>query len=241
MVDNQSRLSLAVVVASGGLDSCVTAALAARDHRLAMLHVDYGQRTVERERRAFHDIADALHAECRLVIPMDHLHRIGGSCLTDTTIAVPVHGIQPGLVPVTYVPFRNANLFAAAVSWAEVIGAAKVFVGINQVDSSGYPDCSESFLSAFNQTIRFGTRPETRIEVIAPLLKCTKADIVLRGIQCGAPFDKSWSCYQNNEVACGRCDSCRLRLAGFAAVGIRDPIPYLERPETHSLSQQAGT
>lgn len=221
----------AVVVASGGLDSCVTAAIAARTHRLAMLHVQYLQRTESRELEAFHAVAAHLGCTFTRVISMDYIGDIGGSGLTDTELNVPTTGVEEGQIPITYVPFRNANLFSAAVSWAEVIGASKVFVGINRMDSSGYPDCTPAFLAAFNGAVRAGTRPETDIEVVAPLMEMSKADIVRTGMKMGAPMEKSWSCYKNTDRACGVCDSCRLRLAGFKAAGIRDPIPYDEIPD----------
>jgi 7-cyano-7-deazaguanine synthase len=217
---------LAVVVASGGLDSCVVAALVSRKYNLAMLHAQYGQRTSSRELKAFNDIADSLNVNRRLVIQLDHFSRIGGSSLTDDTLQISEDGVQENIVPATYVPFRNANLLAAAVSWAEVIGARKVFIGINQVDSSGYPDCTQIFLSAFNRLVSIGTRPETQIEVEAPLILMTKREIVRLGLDIGAPLDKSWSCYQDSDVACGVCDSCRLRLDGFQKNAIPDPIPY---------------
>jgi len=215
----------AIIALSGGLDSCVTAAMANLEYRLAAIHFRYGQRTEERELQAFHDISDYYGIKERLVIKMDHLAVIGGSSLTDLSEDIPVTGIESG-VPSTYVPFRNANILSAAVSWAEVIGAFRVFIGINQVDSSGYPDCSKSFLDVFNRAVDAGTRPETNISITAPLLDLTKTDIVRRGIELEAPLEKSWSCYQGLEEACGICDSCRLRLAGFAGAGVKDPLTY---------------
>ena len=216
----------AVVLASGGLDSCVTATLASREYQIAMLHTMYGQRTQQRELKAFNDIAQELKAWKTLTIKMDHFSAIGGSALTDSRLAVPETGIDSTAIPVTYVPFRNANLLAAAVSWAEVIGAIKVFIGVNQVDSSGYPDCRAEFIDAFNRAIELGTKPDTRIAIEAPLINLDKDGIVKLGMKLDAPFIKSWSCYQNEDHACGLCDSCRLRLKGFASAGIADPIPY---------------
>jgi 7-cyano-7-deazaguanine synthase len=215
---------LAVVVASGGLDSCVVAAMTAQTHRIAMLHAQYGQRTAGRELQAFHAIADAVGASIRLVIQLGHFAAMGGSALTDVAIAVPETPARA--VPVTYVPFRNANLLAAAVSWAEVIGADTIFTGINQVDGSGYPDCTQAFLDAFNHLAAIGTRPETHIDIAAPLITLSKRDIVALGLKIKAPLHLSWSCYQNSDTACGVCDSCRLRLDGFAKNNARDPIPY---------------
>jgi 7-cyano-7-deazaguanine synthase len=218
----------AVVLLSGGMDSCVCAALAARDYNAAALHVDYGQRTEERERSAFNGICDRLGIRDRLMIRNPVFRAIGGSALTDESIEVPVAGKEIGQeIPVTYVPFRNAHFLAAAVSWAEVIGAEKVFIGAVEQDSSGYPDCRPAFYTAFNQTIQAGTR-EGRIEVVTPLIHLRKAEIVQLGLELGAPFDLTWSCYSREDRACGVCESCVLRLRAFEAAGARDPIPYAQ-------------
>ena len=224
---------LAVVLVSGGMDSCVTAAIAGRDHRLAFLHVNYGQRTEGRELSAFNALADFFHAERRLIVSIEHLKVIGGSALTDETIAVPLssdpgHASTAASIPVTYVPFRNAHLLAIAVSWSEVIGARKIFIGAVEEDSSGYPDCREVFYEAFNRVIETGTKPETRIEIVTPLIHMRKTEIVRKGLALGAPFHFTWSCYQNSEKACGRCESCTLRLKGFREAGAQDPIAYDE-------------
>ncbi len=217
---------LAVVLASGGMDSCVCAALAAADHDLAMLHVGYGQRTRHREARAFGDIADFYKAKMRLITSLDHLQQIGGSSLTDPGMAIGDADLEQDSVPTSYVPFRNAHLLAIATSWAEVIGATRIFFGAVEEDSSGYPDCREAFVEAYNRLVDIGTKPETRIRVITPLIQLSKAEIVKLGLKLGAPLGLSWSCYRSEESACGRCDSCALRLRGFARAGQRDPIPY---------------
>ncbi len=224
---------LAVVLLSGGMDSCVTAALAHEQYRLALLHVNYGQRTEARELQSFNEIADFYHAEKRLVVSIEHLKVIGGSALTDVNIAVPEAGSsqssinnRQSQIPVTYVPFRNAHLLSIAASWAEVIGATKIFIGAVEEDSSGYPDCREIFSQAFNKAIETGTRPETRIEIVTPLIHMKKGEIVKKGAALGAPFKFTWSCYQASEKACGRCESCMLRLNGFKEAGVKDPIPY---------------
>ncbi len=220
----------AVVLLSGGMDSCVCAALAARQNDAAALHIDYGQRTEARERRAFVAICDRLGIRERLLIRNPVFRAIGGSALTDENLMVPEAGSEIGReIPVTYVPFRNGILLAAAVSWAEVIGAEKVFIGAVEQDSSGYPDCRPAFYRAFNETIRAGTR-EGRIEVVTPLIAMQKADIVRLGLELGAPFDLTWSCYSREDSACGTCESCVLRLRAFAAAGARDPIPYAAQP-----------
>jgi 7-cyano-7-deazaguanine synthase len=224
---------LAIVLVSGGMDSCITAAIAHTQYRLALLHVNYGQRTEARELRAFNEIADFYKVEKRLSVSLSHLKMIGGSALTDTTIPVPeVDSSQSTIVnlqstiPTTYVPFRNAHLLSIAVSWAEVIGAIKIFIGAVEEDSSGYPDCRETFYQAFNKVIELGTKPETRVEIVTPLIHMKKAEIVKRGVELGAPLRLTWSCYQNSDRACGRCESCALRLKGFREAGVKDPIPY---------------
>ena len=197
------------------MDSCVCAALAARDYDAAALHISYGQRTEERERRAFVGICN------------EALRAIGGSALTDPTIAVPDSALLGHDIPVTYVPFRNAHFLAVAVSWAEVLWAEKVFIGAVEQDSSGYPDCRPAYYKAFNEVVRAGTR-EGNIEIVTPLIGMRKAQIVRLGLELGAPFDLTWSCYSRQDRACGVCDSCVLRLRAFQDAGASDPIPYLE-------------
>ncbi len=217
---------LAVCLVSGGLDSCVAAAVAAQDYELAFLHVNYGQRTEARELRAFHEIADFYKVKHRLVTEVPALKQIGGSALTDPNIAVPEDEPSPDRIPITYVPFRNAHFLAIAVSWGEVLGAKRIFIGASQVDFSGYPDCRASFFTAYNQVIKEGTRPETEILIETPLINLTKAEIVKLGQKLGTPLHLTWSCYQREDVACGRCESCLLRLKGFREAGLKDPIPY---------------
>jgi 7-cyano-7-deazaguanine synthase len=226
-VSGVSEREPAVVLVSGGMDSLVTLAIAARDAAPAVLHVTYGQRTAARERRAFRAIADHYGIAQRLEADVGYLAAIGGSSLTDRRIEVRETGIVPGeAIPDSYVPFRNTHLIAIAVSWGEVIGARKVFIGAVEEDSSGYPDCREAYFDAMNRLIEAGTRPETRMTVAAPLLHLSKRAIVERGAALGCPFHLSWSCYQAEEAACGVCDSCRLRLRAFRDAGIEDPIPY---------------
>ena len=221
--------SLAVVCVSGGMDSAVTAALAAREHRLAFLHANYGQRTEAKELACFHALADHFGAGLRLVVDFSDLRQIGGSSLTDA--AIPVREGEPvdGVVPSSYVPFRNAHLLAAAVSWGEVVGARAIFVGAVWEDSSGYPDCRPEFYRAFEEAVRLGTRPETSLRIVTPVIAMAKADIVRQGLALGVPFAKTWSCYQAEEAACGACESCRLRLRGFREAGTPDPISYRTR------------
>ena len=214
------------------MDSTVTAAIANQTHRLALLHASYGQRTEKRERRAFDEIADFYGVRERLVVRFDAFAQIGGSALTDDHIEVPKSGeaLAPdAAIPVTYVPFRNAHFLSAAVSWAEVIGATAIFIGAVAEDSSGYPDCRPEYYRAFQAVIREGTRPETHIEILTPVIAMRKSEIVRRGLQLGAPLDRTWSCYQFEDEACGTCDSCRLRVQAFAQAGMRDPIAYRVR------------
>jgi 7-cyano-7-deazaguanine synthase len=228
------KQELAVILVSGGMDSCVTAAIANEHYRSAFLHVNYGQRTEARELRAFNGIADFYMAEKRLSVSIEHLKVIGGSSLTDMNMPVPetnpiqAPNSQPrtSLIPSTYVPFRNAHLLSIATSWAEVIGATKIFIGAVEEDSSGYPDCREVFYQAFNKVIEMGTKPETRIEIVTPLIHLKKSAIVIKAIELGAPLHLTWSCYQNSDRACGKCESCMLRLKGFKEAGVDDPIPY---------------
>ena len=221
---------LAVVCVSGGMDSAVTAALAALDHRLAFLHANYGQRTEAKELECFQRLAEHFAAEARLVVDLSTLKTIGGSSLTDPGLPVREGEPVPGIVPTSYVPFRNAHLLSAAVSWAEVLGARAVFVGAVSEDSSGYPDCRPEFYRAFQEVVRQGTRPETEIHIATPVIGMRKAEIVRRGVDLGVPFELTWSCYQAGERACGLCESCRLRLRGFAEAGVPDPIPYRPLP-----------
>ena len=232
MGQHSGQRERAVVLLSGGMDSCVCAALAARDYEAAALHVDYGQRTEERERRAFSSICDRLGIHHRLVLHNPLFRAIGGSALTDENLVIPEAGADIGhQIPVTYVPFRNANLLSSAVSWAEVLGATKILIGAVEQDSSGYPDCRPAFYEAFNQAIRTGTR-DANIKIVTPLIGLRKAEIVRLGLELGAPFDLTWSCYSREDAACGVCESCVLRLRAFEAAGARDPIPYAAAAES---------
>jgi 7-cyano-7-deazaguanine synthase len=221
----------AVVLVSGGMDSCLSAAIAREQFDLAFLHLNYGQRTETRELRAFHDIADHYDVTRRLVVSMQHLAAIGGSSLTDPRVPVSPADLRGTGIPTSYVPFRNANMLAVAVSWAEVIGANAIFIGAVEEDSSGYPDCRREFYDAFNEVIRRGTRPESRIAIHTPVIGMTKRDIVLRAAELKVPLHLTWSCYRSEDRACGVCDSCALRLRGFQSAGLEDPLSYEHRPD----------
>jgi 7-cyano-7-deazaguanine synthase len=220
--------SLAVCLVSGGMDSCVTAAIANEENdELAFLHVSYGQRTEQRERQAFEDLADYYSVRHRLAVSIDHLARIGGSSLTDKDIPVGQPNISAHGIPTSYVPFRNAHLLSIATSWAETIDAEGIYIGAVAEDSSGYPDCRSEFYEAFQNAIDLGTKPETTITIRTPVIAMRKSEIVLRGAQLAAPLELTWSCYREERQACGDCDSCALRLRAFREANIVDPIPYL--------------
>ena len=230
----------AIVLLSGGMDSCVSAAEAlqadGRD-RVGLLHASYGQRTEAREQRAFSEIAEFYGVKEKLLVRLDYFRAIGGSALTDANIAMPENELgapEPGgsAIPVTYVPFRNAHFMSVAVSWAEASGAGAIYIGAVAEDSSGYPDCRPEYYEAFQDLIRRGTRPETKIEIVTPVIRLKKSEIIRRGVELGAPLHLTWSCYQCEELACRTCDSCLLRLRAFAEAGVRDPIAY--RPEARA-------
>ena len=223
------RLPVAVVLVSGGMDSCVTAAIAREENKdLAFLHISYGQLTEDRERKAFNDIADFYSVEMRLDISIEHLAKIGGSSLTDENIAVSEADLESNEIPTSYVPFRNGNLLSIATSWAEVLDARAIYIGAVAEDSSGYPDCRPVFYEAFQKAIDAGTKPETQIEIKTPIIHLSKAQIVKKGVELNAPLHLSWSCYRNEDLACGTCDSCALRLRGFEQAGVKDPVPYFK-------------
>jgi 7-cyano-7-deazaguanine synthase len=224
----------AVVLVSGGMDSCVCAAIACKQHgaaNIALLHASYGQRTESREARAFREIADFYAVTRRLMVRLDYFRAIGGSALTDDRIAVPenelgapeLHGSE---IPVTYVPFRNAHFLSVGVSWAEAIGAGAIYIGAVAEDSSGYPDCRPEYYRVFQELIHAGTRTETQIAIATPVIAWKKSEIVRKGVELGAPLHLTWSCYQNEQEACGVCDSCLLRLRAFSDAGVTDPISY---------------
>jgi 7-cyano-7-deazaguanine synthase len=223
-------METAVILVSGGMDSCVTAAIASQNYKMAFLHVNYGQRTEKRELKAFNQLADFFNVEKRLVAEFTHLSGIGGSSLTDKNIEVTGANLNSKDIPSSYVPFRNANILSAAVSWAEVLAAQKIFIGAVYEDSSGYPDCRPEFFSAFEKMISEGTKPGTVITIEVPIIYLSKAEIIKKGIELNAPLHLTWSCYRNEDIACGTCDSCALRLRGFQEAGFNDPLPYKKIP-----------
>jgi len=221
----------AVVLISGGMDSCVTAAIACQDYEIAALHASYEQRTQRRELQCFHAIADHFGVAERLAVRLDHFNAIGGSSLTDPSMTIRDADLASQEIPNTYVPFRNAHFLSIATSWAEVLNAKKIFIGAVWEDSSGYPDCRPEYYEAFNRVIRAGTRPTTDISIETPLIHLSKRDIVKKGVELRAPFHLTWSCYRESNAACGICDSCALRLRAFQEAGVEDPITYANKPE----------
>ena len=218
----------AVISLSGGMDSCVCAALAARDYDAYAVHFSYGQRTEAKELASARAVANTLGFNDFLHVKIDLFRQIGGSALTDSSIAVPEvseNGQIGTEIPVTYVPFRNAHFLSAAVSWAEVLGAKKIFIGAVEQDSSGYPDCRPAYYEAFQQLINTGTK-DGDIEVATPLIHMRKKEIVALGLELSAPLHLTWSCYSGEDVACGVCESCVLRLRAFEEAGTADRIPY---------------
>jgi 7-cyano-7-deazaguanine synthase len=220
----------AIIAVSGGMDSCVTAAIAVENFEPAFLHANYGQRTEKRELKAFNDIANFYGVVDRIVVNLKHLLSIGGSSLTDKNVEVAKANLSSKEIPTSYVPFRNSNILSACVSWAEVINASSIFIGAVWEDSSGYPDCRPEFFELFQKVIEVGTKPSTKIKIVTPLINFTKAEIVQKGLELNAPLHLTWSCYQEEEEACGVCDSCALRLRGFQLAGSEDPIRYKNKP-----------
>ncbi len=227
---SENKKNIAVIAVSGGLDSCVTAAIAEQEYEIAFAHFNYGQKTEKRELKAFKEIADFYNVDKRLIIDYSHLSIIGGSSLTDKSIEVTQADLTSKEIPTSYVPFRNANILSACVSWAEVLKAEAVFIGAVFEDSSGYPDCRPAFFKAFEKMIDLGTKPETSIKIVTPIIHLSKTEIIKKGIELKAPIHLTWSCYQNEDSACGVCDSCAFRLRGFQQAGIEDPITYKVKP-----------
>jgi 7-cyano-7-deazaguanine synthase len=223
---------LAICLVSGGMDSLVCAAIANEKHEdLAFLHLNYGQKTEERELKSFHAIADFYNVpmNMRKVVDVTFLKQIGGSSLTDDKIDVKKYKGDSDEIPDSYVPFRNTHIVSMAVSWAEGIGAKKIYIGAVHEDSSGYPDCRPSYYKALNALIKEGTK-DGDIEVVTPVIEMKKTEIIKKAIELGAPLASSYSCYAKGDKACGICDSCALRLRGFELAGVEDPIEYDQRP-----------
>jgi 7-cyano-7-deazaguanine synthase len=227
---SDNKKNIAVIAVSGGLDSCVTSAIAVQDYEIAFAHFNYGQKTEKRELKAFNEIADFYKVDKRLIIDYSHLSKIGGSSLTDKNIEISGADLISKEIPTSYVPFRNANILSACVSWAEMLKAKAVFIGAVFEDSSGYPDCRPSFFEAFEKMIDLGTKPETTVKIVTPIIHLSKAEIIIKGVEIKAPIHLTWSCYQSEDSACGVCDSCAFRLRGFQQAGIEDPITYKVKP-----------
>lgn len=227
----KNHKKIAVVLMSGGMDSAVCAAIAKNQgYEIAALHLNYKQRTEKKELESFNNLCNYFEVCDKLIVDVGYLAQIGGSSLTDSKIEVSKANLDSKEIPTSYVPFRNGNILAIASSWGEVINANAIFIGAMQLDSSGYPDCRDSFFSAYEKAINLGTKPGTKIKIIRPIINYTKKDIVIKGRELNVPFELTWSCYQNSDIACGVCDSCALRLRGFQEAGIEDPLEYAEKP-----------
>ena len=226
----ETNKELAVVAVSGGLDSCITTAIADKEFDLALVHINYGQRTESKELDSFHKIANYYNVKKKLVIDFAHFQKIGGSSLTDKEMQVSKADLNNLQVPTSYVPFRNANILSACVSWAEIINAKAIFIGAVHEDSSGYPDCRPEFFKSFEETVNLGTKPETKIKIETPIINLDKKEIIELGLKLNAPIELTWSCYSSEDEACGVCDSCALRLRGFQNLKVVDPIAYKEIP-----------
>lgn len=216
----------AVVILSGGMDSTTSAYIAKdRGYEIVALHFDYRQRTQRRERQAFEAVCDALGVSKKYIIDLPFFETIGASALTDRSIEIPTGGLEDG-VPVTYVPFRNGIFLSIAAAVAEKEGAEALFIGVVEEDSSGYPDCREDFIAAMQRAINLGTKESTNIVIETPLVHLKKEDIVKTAVKYGVPLELTWSCYSDEDEACGVCDSCRLRLKGFEKAAMEDPLKY---------------
>lgn len=216
----------AICILSGGMDSTLASYMAKNDgYEIIAVHFNYGQRTQDRELKAFRDICDDLKILEKYEIDIPFFTQIGASALTDKNIDVPTGGIEAG-VPITYVPFRNGIFLSITAAIAEKEGATAMYIGVVQEDSSGYPDCTDSFIDKMSKAINQGTKEETKIEIRTPLVHLSKAQIVQEAIKLNVPLEHTWSCYKEEKEACGVCDSCRLRLNGFKIANQIDPIPY---------------
>ena len=223
---NNTLTKKAICILSGGMDSTLASYLAKKDgYEIIAVHFNYGQRTQNRELKAFRDICADLGILEKYEIDIPFFTQIGASALTDKNIDVPTEGVKPG-VPITYVPFRNGIFLSITAAIAEKEGATAMYIGVVQEDSSGYPDCTDSFISDMTKAINQGTKEETKIEILTPLVHLSKAQIVQEAVKLNVPLEHTWSCYKEESEACGVCDSCRLRLNGFKLAGVTDPIKY---------------
>ena len=223
---SKKKKKKAICILSGGMDSTLASYMAKNDgYEIIAVHFNYGQRTQDRELKAFRDICDDLKILEKYEIDIPFFTQIGASALTDKTIDVPTSGIEAG-VPITYVPFRNGIFLSITAAIAEKEGATAMYIGVVQEDSSGYPDCTDEFITKMEKAINQGTKEETKIEILTPLVHLSKAQIVQEAIKLNVPLEHTWSCYKEEKEACGVCDSCRLRLNGFNIAGVKDPISY---------------
>jgi len=218
----------AVCIISGGMDSALGAKIAQNEgYSIIALHFNYGQRTEKKELESFRKISKKLQCIESYEIDLDFFKQIGASALIDDALDIPTDGIEEG-VPITYVPFRNGIFISIATALAEKHGAEALFIGVVEEDSSGYPDCRDTYIKSMEESINLGTKDETKLEIKMPLVHMQKSEIVLKSLELNVPLEDTWSCYKNEEQACGICDSCRLRLNGFKKAGVVDPIQYVQ-------------
>ena len=223
---NNKSPKKAICILSGGMDSTLASYMAKNDgYEIIAVHFNYGQRTQDRELKAFRDICDDLEILEKYEIDIPFFTQIGASALTDKNIDVPTGGIEAG-VPITYVPFRNGIFLSITAAIAEKEGATAMYIGVVQEDSSGYPECTDSFINDMKKAINQGTKEDTHIDILTPLVHLSKAQIVQEALRLNVPLEHTWSCYKEETEACGVCDSCRLRLNGFKIANQIDPIAY---------------
>ncbi len=219
-------MNRAISLLSGGMDSLVSLAIALKDYEVYPLHVNYRHRTEKKEFESFEKITRHYGLKKKLIADIDYLRKIGGSSLTDLSIKPESGAPVENVIPSSYVPFRNTHLLSIAVSYAEVIDAQVIFIGVVENDSSGYPDCRKDYIEQFNRLIMYGSKKNSKIKVNAPLIEMKKEEIIRKGIELNVPFEHTWSCYTENDLACGECQSCYLRLKAFEEAGISDPVKY---------------
>jgi len=225
MKENNSKK--AVCIMSGGMDSTLSAYMMKKEgYEIIAVHFNYDQRTQTKELKCFENISKALNVKEKYILDLDFFKQLGASALTDKNIEVPTNGVEEG-VPVTYVPFRNGIFLSMAAAIAEKERAQVISIGVVEEDSSGYPDCREDYIHAMQQAINLGTKDETDIKITMPLVHLKKSQIVVEALKLNVPLELTWSCYKNEDQACGVCDSCRLRLNGFKIAGVKDPIVYI--------------
>jgi len=224
---NIKETKKALCIMSGGMDSTLSAYMVKNaGYEIVAVHFNYNQRTQNKELQCFNAICEDLDVREKYILDLDFFKKLGASALTDETLEIPTTGVEDG-IPITYVPFRNGIFLSMAAAIAEKEGAELISIGVVEEDSSGYPDCRESYIKSMQESINLGTKDTTNITIHMPLVSLSKSQIVQKATELNVPLFNTWSCYKNEEAACGVCDSCRLRLNGFKLAGVTDPISYL--------------